>query len=71
MSPRSIYLRDQAVKCRWHANNIGDSETQEQLLKFAAEYVAQADKIESKESSGLHALAQMNEASNRGDIALG
>ena len=65
MSPRSILLRDQADKCRWHANNIGDSETQVKLRRLAAEYVAQADDIESKESSG----RQMNEASNLGGIA--
>jgi len=52
MSPRSIYLRDQADKCRWHANNIGDSETQDRLRKLAAEYVVQADEIESKEPGG-------------------
>jgi hypothetical protein len=28
MSPRPIYLRDQAAKCRWYAKNIGDAETQ-------------------------------------------
>jgi hypothetical protein len=60
MSPRSIYLRDQADKCRWHADNIGDSETQVRLRKLAAEYVAQAGDIESKESSA----RQMNEAAN-------
>jgi hypothetical protein len=53
MSPRSIYLPDQADKCRWHANNIGDSETQDRLRKLAAEYVAEADEIESKESGSL------------------
>ena len=66
MSSRSIYLRDQAAKCEWHAQNIGDNETQVRLRELAAEYVVQADEIESEESSGLHALAQMNEASNRG-----
>jgi hypothetical protein len=49
MSPRSIYLRDQAAKCEWHAKNMGDSETQVRLRKLAAEYVVQADEIESKE----------------------
>ena len=46
MSPRSIYLRDQAAKCEWHAKNMGDSETQTRLRKLAAEYVVQADEIE-------------------------
>jgi hypothetical protein len=53
MSERSIYLRDQAAKCKWHANNVGDSETQVRLRKLAAEYVVQANDIESKESVGL------------------
>jgi hypothetical protein len=47
MSQRSIYLRDQAAKCEWHASNMGDCETQVRLRKLAAEYVAQASDIES------------------------
>ena len=69
MSSRTTYLRDQAAKCEWHAQNIGDSETQTRLRKLAAEYVVQADEIESEESGGQHALAQMREAANRGGIA--
>ena len=57
MSERSIYLRDQADKCRWHAKNIGDAETQEALRKLAAEYVERAFEIESKEKRP--ALAQL------------
>jgi hypothetical protein len=49
MSERSIYLRDQAEKCRWHANNIGNAETQVELRKLADEYIVQAVDIESKE----------------------
>jgi hypothetical protein len=56
MSERSIYLRDQADKCRWHAQNIGDAETQEALRNLAAEYVERAIQIESKERP---ALAQL------------
>ena len=52
MSSRSVCLREQAAKCEWHANNIGDSETQVRLRKLAAKYVVQADEIESKESGG-------------------
>jgi hypothetical protein len=48
MSDRSIYLRDQAAKCRWHANNIGDTQTQVALRKLAAVYVAEAEDIEAK-----------------------
>jgi hypothetical protein len=49
MSERSIYLRDQADKCRFHANAISDAETQERLRKLAGEYIEQAAQIESKE----------------------
>jgi hypothetical protein len=58
MSSRSIHLRDQAAKCKWHANNIGDNEMQVRLRKLAVEYVAEADAIESNESDG----RQMKEA---------
>jgi hypothetical protein len=49
MSERSLHLRDQAEKCRQHANNLGDTQTQEELRKLATEYVARAVEIESKE----------------------
>ncbi len=49
MSERSIYLRDQAAKCLRHANDLSDVETQQQLRKLAAEYIVQADAIESAE----------------------
>jgi hypothetical protein len=49
MSARSIYLRDQAVKCRRHADSMTDAETQAQLRKLAVEYVEQAAQIEGKE----------------------
>jgi hypothetical protein len=51
MSERSVYLRDQADKCRWHANKISDAETQERLRKLAAEYIESAAEIESKEKA--------------------
>ena len=57
MFPRSLYLRDQAAKCEWHAKNISDDETQVALRKLAAQYVAEADNIESEESGGQAALA--------------
>jgi hypothetical protein len=60
MSSRSIYLRDQAGRCEWHAQNIGDDETQVRLRKLAAEYIAQAEDIESKERPS----RQMKEAAN-------
>ena len=63
MSSRTIYLRDQAAKCEWHADNIRDVETQAALRKLAAKYVAQAEEIESKESGGQHAR-QMKEPAN-------
>jgi hypothetical protein len=49
MSERSIYLGDQAVKCRGHADSMTDLETQAALRKLAAEYVAQAEVIEEAE----------------------
>ena len=67
MSSRSVYLRDQAAKCEWHATNIRDDQTQIALRKLAAEYVAEAEDIESKESGGQNALArtrQMKESAN-------
>jgi hypothetical protein len=50
MSERSIYLRDQAAKCRWHADHITDAETQDQLRMLAAEYIERAAQIESKKA---------------------
>jgi len=49
MSERSIYLRDQADKCRQHADTIWDHQTREELRKLAAVYIARAEQIESKE----------------------
>jgi hypothetical protein len=49
MSARSIYLRDQAAKCRWHANAIIDLQTQVALRRLADEYVERAADLESKE----------------------
>jgi hypothetical protein len=49
MSPRSIYLRDQAAKCRRHASDMSDIQTQEELRKLATEHVERVVEIESKE----------------------
>ncbi len=49
MSQRSVYLRDEADKCRQRANNLGDSQTQEALRKLAAEYIERATSIETFE----------------------
>jgi hypothetical protein len=51
MSERSIYLRDQAAKCRWHAGRMTDDEVRAKLQKLAADYMAQATEIESKEQA--------------------
>jgi hypothetical protein len=51
MSERSIYLRDQAAKCQWHADRMTDHEMRAKLLKLAAEYTVQAAEIESKEQA--------------------
>jgi hypothetical protein len=53
MSERSMYLRDQAAKCRWHADAISDAQTQAELRNLAAEYVMKAAEIESKEKPAL------------------
>jgi hypothetical protein len=52
MSSRSVHLRNQAEKCEWHAQNMGDTETQVKLRKLAAQYLAEAEDIESEESGG-------------------
>jgi hypothetical protein len=49
MSKRSAYFRDQANKCRDHANAVGASDTQAQLLCLAAEYIMRAVQIENEE----------------------
>jgi hypothetical protein len=58
MSERSIYLRDQADKCRWHASHIDDPETQVQLRKLAAEYIERAAVIEGAEIAALVPFSQ-------------
>jgi hypothetical protein len=52
MSERSIYLRDQADKCRQQADTLSDAQTREELRKLAAVYVARAAVIENKEQTG-------------------
>jgi hypothetical protein len=49
MSERSIYLRDQAEKCRWHADRLTNAATQAELRKLASQYTEQAAQIEGKE----------------------
>jgi hypothetical protein len=46
MSERSIYLRDQARKCRHHADALSDIQTQAELRKLASEYDIQAEALE-------------------------
>ena len=50
MSERSSYLRDQATKCRGHADSMTDLETQAALRALAAEYIERAAEIERKEA---------------------
>jgi hypothetical protein len=52
MSEHSIYWRDQADKCRWHADRIMDSETKDRLLKLAAEYIERAVQVDRTETEG-------------------
>jgi hypothetical protein len=51
MSERSIYLRDQAAKCRRHASAMTDPYRRAELQKLAAEYIERATEIESKEKA--------------------
>ena len=55
MSERSIYLRDQADKCLWHASHISDSETEGELRKLATEYIERAAEIEGAENIAISA----------------
>ncbi|MDB5610192.1 MAG: hypothetical protein JWP25_7092 [Bradyrhizobium sp.] len=64
MFPRSIYLRDQADKCRSHASHLGDGETQQELRKLADEYVARAVEIESQEQ-GLGSVGARQKIADR------
>ena len=66
MSERSVYLRDQAGKCRQHADIVGDARTREELRKLAAVYIARAEQIECKGRLELpNALANLFEAHSR------
>ena len=68
MSERYIYFRDQADKCRQHADIVGDARTREELRKLAAVYIARAEQIESKGRLGVsvvQSLAQPKGARKR------
>src|ERR1700733_10406595 len=47
MTERSVYLRDQADKCQWHADHVTNAEIKEQLRKLAVEYIERAAMVES------------------------
>jgi hypothetical protein len=49
MSERSIYLRDQAQKCMFHATAIDDACMQGELRLLASRYAVEATEIEAKE----------------------
>ena len=51
MSERSIYLRDQADKCRRLAGAMTDPYTRAELQKLAAEYIVRAAEIESNKKA--------------------
>ena len=46
VTPRSVYLRDQADKCRRHANALSDHETQAELRKLADQYEVRAAELD-------------------------
>jgi hypothetical protein len=51
MSKRSIYLRDQAQKCEWHARQMTAHDIISELRRLAADYLTEADEIERGEMS--------------------
>jgi hypothetical protein len=51
MTERSLYLREQAVKCRWHADHLIDLQTMAALRKLALEYEVQAGDIDSNDEA--------------------
>lgn len=57
MSERSIYLRDQANKCEWHASQMTARDTIAELLQFAADYRNEASQIERDEAQAKSYLA--------------
>jgi hypothetical protein len=63
MSERSIYLRDQADKCRRHATAMTDPLTQAELRKLAIEYTERAAEIETKEKGASPFLLAYSECS--------
>jgi hypothetical protein len=49
MTKRSVYLRDEADKCRRHATALTDASTQAELRRLAVIYIERAAKIEAAE----------------------
>ena len=49
MSKRAFYYREEAGKCLWHADNVVDAETQQDLRELAAQYIMRAVVIENKQ----------------------
>jgi hypothetical protein len=49
MYQRAAYLRDQADKLEWHAAQMTDAETKEQLRKLAIEYIERAALAETED----------------------
>jgi len=49
VSERSIYLRNQADKCEWHAIRMTDHEIIAELRKLAINYRIEAAQIERSE----------------------
>jgi len=48
VSESAEYFRDQADKCRAHADRLTNAETRDQLLVLAAEFILRAVKIENE-----------------------
>jgi Uri superfamily endonuclease len=60
MSERAAYLRDQADKCRWHADHLTDAETKVQLRKLASEYIERAAKLDKAEKKATDLKSQVD-----------
>jgi hypothetical protein len=58
MSKRSIYLRDEADKCRQHAIDVTDAYIQAELRRLAVEYIERAAELERAKAATEPAAAE-------------
>jgi hypothetical protein len=65
MSERSLYLRDEADKCRLHAIAMTDAYVQAELRRLAAEYIERAAEIERAKAEAAPPAAEPAAAGRR------